>query len=98
MTFTQAPATEPAPGEVAPRQRPRPRGGRHPRRLRRVSPGNGSVITTLGFSTLEAAKTWLTTAALVFLVVQVLSSLAMWGRLPGVTGSPAWAGPVHRSA
>ena len=41
-------------------------------------------------------KTWFTTAALVFVVVQVVSALAMWGRLPGVSGSPAWAIPVHR--
>lgn len=62
----------------------------------RVHPGDGDTITTFGFSSLKAMKTWLTTAAMVFAVVQVISALAMWGRLPGVTGSPSWAGPVHR--
>lgn len=62
----------------------------------KVHPGDHAVITTLGFSTLLAMKTWLTTAALVFVVVQVISALAMWGRLPGVAGSPGWASPVHR--
>ncbi len=62
----------------------------------RVHPGNGAAILTFGFRTLLSMKTWLTTAALVFLVVQVISAAAMWGKLPGVTGSPAWASPVHR--
>lgn len=61
-----------------------------------VHPGNGAAIATFGFRTLLAMKTWLTTAAMVFVVVQVISALAMWGRLPGVSGSPSWAGPVHR--
>ena len=62
----------------------------------RVHPGNGAAINTFGFSTLLAAKSWLTSAAMIFLVVQVVSALAMWGRLPGVSGSPTWASPVHR--
>ncbi|WP_395729164.1 DUF6529 family protein [Nakamurella sp.] len=62
----------------------------------RVHPGNGATIVTFGFTTLLAMKTWLTTAAMIFVVVQVVSALAMWGRLPGVGGSPSWASPVHR--
>ena len=62
----------------------------------RVSPGDGAEITTFGFSALYAMKSWLTTAAMVFVVVQVLSALAMWGRLPGVAASPGWASPLHR--
>ena len=62
----------------------------------RVHPGTGSAITTFGFSTLLVMKTWLTTAAMVFVLVQVISALAMWGRLPGVSGSPGWASPLHR--
>ena len=61
-----------------------------------VHPGNGAAIATFGFRTLLSMKTWLTTAALIFLVVQVISALAMWGRLPGVSGSPSWASPLHR--
>jgi len=62
----------------------------------RVHPGNGAAIATFGFSALLAMKTWFTTAALLLVVVQVGSALAMWGRLPGVSGSPAWASPLHR--
>jgi Family of unknown function (DUF6529) len=62
----------------------------------RVHPGNGAEISTFGFSTLLVMKSWFTTAALTFVVVQVVSALAMWGRLPGVTEAPAWASPVHR--
>lgn len=62
----------------------------------RVHPGNGAAIATFGFSALLAMKTWLTTAALAFVLVQVISALAMWGRLPGVSGFPSWANPVHR--
>jgi len=62
----------------------------------RVSPGDGASISTFGFSALYAMKSWLTTAAMVFLLVQVISALAMWGRLPGVAASPPWAGPLHR--
>ena len=62
----------------------------------RVHPGNGSTITTFGFSTLLAMKSWLTTIAMIFVLVQIASALAMWGKLPGVHGSPSWAGPLHR--
>ena len=61
-----------------------------------ISPGDGAAITTLGFTALLAMKSWLTTAAVVLVIVQVATALAMWGKLPGVSGSPAWAGPVHR--
>ena len=40
----------------------------------RVHPGNGAAIVTFGFRTLLSMKTWLTTAALIFLVVQVISA------------------------
>lgn len=62
----------------------------------RVHPGNGAAISTFGFSTLLTMKSWLTTAAVVLVVVQILSALAMWGRLPGLSGSPTWASPLHR--
>src|SRR5690349_3672189 len=62
----------------------------------RVSPGDGAAISTFGFSALYAMKSWLTIAALFFVVIQVVSALAMWGRLPGVTAAPGWAAPLHR--
>ncbi|MEN0130603.1 MAG: DUF6529 family protein [Brevundimonas sp.] len=62
----------------------------------RVHPGDGAALTTLGFSGMLQMKAWLATAALVFAVVQVLSALAMWGKVPGVDSSAAWVPGVHR--
>ncbi|WP_051274348.1 DUF6529 family protein [Cellulomonas sp. URHD0024] len=62
----------------------------------RVHPGNGAALTTFGFSGMLQMKVWLSTAAVLLVVVQVLSALAMWGRLPGVPASAAWPAPVHR--
>ena len=40
-------------------------------------------------------KTWLATIVLAFLLVQVLSAMWMYGRLPGGP-APAWVSPLHR--
>jgi len=61
-----------------------------------VHPGDGAALTTLGFSSLLQMKAWLTTAAAALVVVQVMSALAMWGRLPGVTEAPTWVSGLHR--
>jgi len=50
-----------------------------------VHPGDGAALTTFGFSGMLQMKAWLTTAAAALVVVQILSALALWGRLPGVT-------------
>lgn len=50
----------------------------------------------LGFSGMLQLKAWLTTAALLLVLVQLLTALWMWGRLPGAGNAPAWAAPVHR--
>jgi uncharacterized protein DUF6529 len=62
----------------------------------RIHEPTGGTITTFGFPSLMAMKAWLATAAFVLALGQLVSALAMWGRLPGVTGAPAWLGPVHR--
>jgi hypothetical protein len=49
-----------------------------------------------GFSGALQFKTWFATGALVFVLVQVMTALWMWGRLPGAGAAPAWVGPVHR--
>ena len=59
----------------------------------RVSPGDGGVISTFGFSALFAMKSWLTRRPWSSCVVQVVSALAMWGRLPGVSGRPGLGQP-----
>jgi uncharacterized protein DUF6529 len=56
----------------------------------------GRPIVTFGFSGVLQMKTWLATAALVLVVLQLLSALWMWGRLPGAGPAPSWITPVHR--
>jgi Family of unknown function (DUF6529) len=53
-------------------------------------------LFTLGFSGMLPMKAWLTTAAVTLLVVQLVTALWMWGRLPGAGQAPAWAAPLHR--
>jgi hypothetical protein len=53
-------------------------------------------LFTLGFSGMLQMKAWLTTAVVVLAVVQLLSALWMWGRLPGAGAAPGWITPVHR--
>src|SRR6476469_7596894 len=50
----------------------------------------------VGFSGMLQMKAWLASAAGVLIVVQLLSALAMWGRLPGVAHAPRWVTPLHR--
>jgi hypothetical protein len=49
-----------------------------------------------GFSGMLQMKTWLATIAVALVVVQLVSALWMWGRLPGVRSTPRWVAPVHR--
>jgi Family of unknown function (DUF6529) len=53
-------------------------------------------VFTLGFSSVLPMKAWLTSAAALFLIVQLITALWMWGRLPGAGTVPAWITPVHR--
>lgn len=50
----------------------------------------------VGFSGMLQMKTWLASVVLALIFVQVLSALWMWGRLPGVRGTPRWVAPTHR--
>jgi hypothetical protein len=56
----------------------------------------GRPLFTLGFSGMLQMKAWLSTAAVALLVVQLVTALWMWGRLPGVRAAPPWAAVVHR--
>lgn len=53
-------------------------------------------LFTLGFSGMLPMKAWLTTFAALLLIVQLLTALWMWGRLPGAGSAPAWASILHR--
>jgi len=61
-----------------------------------VNPGDRRTLFTLGFSAMLPMKSWLTSAAAALVIVQVLSALAMWGKLPGVTNAPGWVSGLHR--
>ncbi|TQS40537.1 DUF6529 family protein [Cryptosporangium phraense] len=53
----------------------------------------GIAVSVAGFSGPLQVKVWLATMAIVFAVVQLVTALAMWGKLP-LRGS--WVSPVHR--
>jgi hypothetical protein len=59
-------------------------------------PGDGATLLTLWFSSMIEMKAWLASGAVLLLVVQLASALAMYGRLPGVRRVPGWVGSVHR--
>jgi hypothetical protein len=50
----------------------------------------------VGFSGMLQLKTWLATAALALVLVQVTTASWMWGRLPAAGAAPAWAPAAHR--
>jgi hypothetical protein len=52
------------------------------------------LVFTLFFSSTIAMKVWLASIALAFAVVQVVSALWLYGKLPWT--APAWLGTVHR--
>jgi hypothetical protein len=58
---------------------------------------SGQTLFTLGFSSQLQMKAWLTTAALAFGGVQLVSALGMYGRL-GPRAKAPWWGPLHRTS
>jgi hypothetical protein len=56
----------------------------------------GRPIFLLGFSGMLQMKAWLSTAALFFVLLQLVTALWMYGRLPGKSTAPAWTADVHR--
>lgn len=53
------------------------------------------AVNVAGFSGPLPAKVWLATGSFVLAIVQLLSALVMYGRLPGVP-APSWIGTLHR--
>ena len=60
----------------------------------RLHTPTGIAVNVGGFSGPLEVKVWLTTVAVVLALVQLASSLAMYGKLPALSG-PATA-PIHR--
>jgi hypothetical protein len=56
----------------------------------------GDSIATFGFPAVLPMKAWFATAVLALALAQLVSALALWGRLPAVRSTPAWLAPVHR--
>jgi hypothetical protein len=63
--------------------------------LGRVHEPTFIAVNVAGFSGPLTVKVWLTTGAFVLATVQLLSAMAMYGRLPGVTAG-AWTDALHR--
>jgi hypothetical protein len=53
------------------------------------------AVNLAGFSGPLAVKTWLATVAVLLAIVQLVSALAMYGKLPGIS-APPWTGTLHR--
>jgi hypothetical protein len=61
----------------------------------RLHHATGFAVNIAGFSSPGAVKSWLATGATVLAVVQVISALVMYGKVPGVT-APSWIGGLHK--
>jgi hypothetical protein len=62
----------------------------------RVHHAASRPLFLLWFSGMLQLKSWFATAALVLVVVQVLTALWIWGHLPGAGRAPAWVPDLHR--
>ncbi|MEU7577378.1 DUF6529 family protein [Streptomyces sp. NPDC041068] len=52
----------------------------------------GTAFNLAGFSSTSAVKSWLGTTAFAFALLQVLSALMLYGKVPG----PSWSAALHR--
>jgi Family of unknown function (DUF6529) len=55
------------------------------------------AVDVIGFSGPLSAKTWLSTVATLLAVVQLVSAMVMYGKLPRIA-APSWIGGLHRWA
>ena len=58
----------------------------------KVHDPEGTAFNLAGFSSTGAVKSWLATVAFGFALVQVVSALMVYGKLPG----PSWSAVLHR--
>jgi Family of unknown function (DUF6529) len=61
----------------------------------REHPPTGVAVDVIGFSSPATVKAWLATVAIVFGVVQVITSMIMYGKMSWIS-APSWASVVHR--
>jgi hypothetical protein len=62
----------------------------------RVHDATYRPIFDLGFPSMQAMKAWLATGAVTLALFQLVSALAMYGRLPLVGTTPRWLPVAHR--
>lgn len=55
-----------------------------------------SALPAFGFSSVAAFKSWLASVVVAFALVQLLTALWLFGRLPRIRRAPAWLGTAHR--
>ncbi|MFE0173861.1 DUF6529 family protein [Streptomyces sp. NPDC059002] len=58
----------------------------------KVHDPEGTAFNLAGFSSTSAVKAWLGTTAFAFALLQVVSALMLYGKLPG----PSWSAALHR--
>jgi hypothetical protein len=61
----------------------------------RLHSPTGVAVDIVGFSSPATVKAWLATVAVVFALVQLGSSLVMYGKVPWIS-APSWIGALHR--
>ena len=61
----------------------------------RLHSPTGIAVNIAGFSSPGYVKSWLATAATFFAIIQVVSALVMYGKVPRVS-APSWIGGLHR--
>jgi hypothetical protein len=61
----------------------------------RLHSPTGVAVDVIGFSSPGTVKAWLATVAVLFAIVQVASSLVMYGKVSWIT-APPWIGTLHR--
>ncbi|TDD26927.1 hypothetical protein E1218_11915 [Kribbella turkmenica] len=61
----------------------------------RLHDPTGVAVSVAGFSSPQSVKAWLATVAVVLAAVQLVSALALFGHLRGLSGR-RWVGPLHR--
>jgi len=55
-------------------------------------------LPALGFSSTATFKAWTGTLVVALALVQLVTALWLYGRLPGVRAAPQWLGPAHRAS
>jgi hypothetical protein len=61
----------------------------------RLHSPTGVAINLAGFSGAQEVKVWLASVAFTLALVQLISALGMYGKIPALSGA-SWTGPLHR--